>query len=229
MEHHLKRLSCLLAAAAAAILSTNAVQAAPKKIIENDVTVYSIDTYKSQESVEAILSKAFDVKSKQGGSGDGAILSVAKPVGNRDAILAALGDIGTPQVKQVFKTNSRNGKPAPFSATETLRLANGSDNGKPLTRDVQTGFFAKTTTFQKNGEFKISYEQRNVDVVDVKNAMFAGGKYEVALVQDRETRTSARVKQGESIILSSFSKETVKGLFGRKNRVLVTFVTPRAL
>jgi Flp pilus assembly secretin CpaC len=225
----MKRLSILIAAAAAAILSATAAQAAPKKFIENDIRIYSIDTYKSDDEVAGILAKAFDGNVLAGIEHGGAIF-VAKADGANKSLINTLKKIGATDVQHTAMLSTRSGKAVPVSVGQTLELADGAINGKAKTRDLETGLFTKTTpTTLKNGDIKVAYEQKIVELVDLKHANIAGDKIDLATVHQQAVSGSARLKKGSSMILAGFSKDAAKGFFGKKNRVIVTVVTPRQL
>lgn len=131
-------------------------------------------------------------------------------------IIRSLEKIGKAEVQHTATLNTRSGNLVPSSVGQTRELADGSANGKPRTRDLETGFFMKTTpTTLKNG--------------DIKHARFAGEKFDLATVHQQAVSGSARLKKGRSMILAGFSKEAASGFFRKKNRVVVTVVTPRQL
>lgn len=226
----MKRVSFLFAAAAAAILSATAAQAAPKKAIESDVRIYSIDTYKSDVEVAGILAKAFDGKTLAGTDNGGAIFIGSKSDVASKSLVKTFEKIGTTDVQHTVTMNTRSGKAVPLSVGQTIELADGAVNGKAKTRDLETGIFMKTTpTALKNGSVKVAYEQKLVELVSIKHAEFAGDKIDLATVHRQAVSGSARLKNGGSMVLAGFSKDASKGFFGKKNRVIVTVITPHQL
>lgn len=226
----MKHLSILFAAAAAAILSATAVQAAPKKVIVNDIRIYSIDTYKSNDEVAGILAKAFDGKTLAAIDHGGAVFVGAKADVSNKSLTKTLEKIGSPETRFTAVLNTRSGQAVPVSVGQTLELADGSVNGKARTRDLDTGLFVKTTpTALKSGGTKVEYEQKIVELTDLKHAKIAGSKIDLATVHEQAVGGTTRLGKGGSMILAGFSKDATKGFFGRKNRVIVTVVTPRQL
>jgi type II secretory pathway component GspD/PulD (secretin) len=226
----MKRFSILIAAATAAIGFATAVQAAPKKVIESDIRVYTIDTYKSDREVASILSKAFGHNVVAGINGGGTVFLGTKANVATDNVFKALRKVGKPEAPFTAKINTRSGKEVPLSVGQTLELADGSINGKAKTRDLETGVFMKTTpTSLKNGDIKVAYELKLVDLIDLKHKSFAGSKIDLATVHEQAVGGNARLDKGSSLILAGFSKDGPKGFFGRKNRVVVSVVTPRHL
>lgn len=234
----MKRFSILIAAATAAIGFATAVQAAPKKVIESDIRVYTIDTYKSDREVASILSKAFGHNVVAGINGGGTVFLGTKANVATDNVFKALRKVGKPEAPFTAKINTRSGKEVPLSVGQTLELADGSINGKAKTRDLETGVFMKTTpTSLKNGDIKVAYELKLVDLIelklvdliDLKHKSFAGSKIDLATVHEQAVGGNAHLDKGSSLILAGFSKDGPKGFFGRKNRVVVSVVTPRHL
>jgi Flp pilus assembly secretin CpaC len=226
----MKHLPTLIAAAAAAILAATSAQAAPKKVIENDIRVYTIDTYKSDDQVAGILADGLENNVIEGTDHGGAIYLGAKENVSKDRLVKTLRKVGKIEAPFTATLHTRSGKAVPISVGQTLKLADGATNGKVKTRDLETGFFIRTTpTTLKNGDIKVTYDQKIVELIDLTHADIAGSKIDLATVHQQAVRGSARLKSGSSMILASFSPNVTNGLFGRKNRIVVTVVTPRHL
>jgi hypothetical protein len=231
----MKKMMLVLSAAAALLAAP--VQAAPKEI-ENDIRIYAVDTYKSSTEVADVLTRALgrnnitDARKPTNAVYLGMLASIPEP-----RVLTSLRKLGTVEQLQSARVVTKSGRQVPIQIGEVLELANGAvvttdDHGRITTerrtRDLFTGVSLKATpTSMKNGDIKVAYEQRLAEIIDVRRVSVGGNPIDLAKTHHQNLSGLARVREGDSIVFGGFSSNGAKGLFGRKNRVVVTIITPK--
>jgi hypothetical protein len=217
----MKRLS-ILAVAAAAVLSATTATAAPRKVIETELHVFTVDTYKSGTEAFGVLDNLLEGKAATGAE-DKQVLYIAskKRLGDKE-LLDTLRKIGKIRGDFVETFTTRSGKAVPFEMSETHILADGAENGKAKSRALETGFYLDMTpTIAKDGQIELAYEQRITDMVGLNRMKVAEADLDLAKVHRSAQSGSERLDTDESLVFAGFQELGGETLFGKRHRIVV--------
>lgn len=218
----------LLAVAAAAVLSATTATAAPRKAIETELHVFTVDTYKSGKEAFGVLDALLDGKAGMGAEGEQVLYSASKKQLGDKELLATLRKIGKIKGDFVETFTMPSGKVVPFEMSEGHTLADGMRNGKAKSKAVETGFYLDMTpTIAKNGKIKLAYDQRITDMVELNRSKIADADLDLAKVHRSALSGSALLDADESLVFAGFQELGGETLLGKQHRIVVSVLKQR--